>query len=674
MKKSILFLLLFPFALFAQNMSPKLLWDLGRVSLDAVSPDGKTAIYGVTRYNIEENKGKRTLFSIPVKGGAPTQITKLESSANGAQYFMGGKKIGFTHKGEFYMMNPDGTEMTAISDLKDAHDFKVFDLPDGKVMLLYSAPEKLLQSANDKYPNLKKADVKIINDLMYRHWSHWNDESFEHLNYQILDPENNFNVVETKDIMAGEKWDCPVPPFDGNEDYTFSPDGESIVYVAKKLYGKDFAQSTNTDLYQYDLKTGETKNLTEDMRGYDKNPKFSADGKYLAWTSMATDGYEADENRLWVMEVTSGKRMKINQVEYINDFKWLKNTLYYSFDFKATKMIGKTVIVKFDKNPELKHYSITKGDFNYGHFEIAGNLLVAQRQDMNHANEIFTITAKGKATAITHENDEIYNGIAKSKIEKRWIKTTDGKDMLTWIIYPPDFDATKKYPTLLYCQGGPQSAVSQFYSFRWNFQLMASQGYIVVAPNRRGLPGFGKKWNEDISRDWGGQAIQDYLSAIDEVAKEPFVDQDRLGAVGASYGGYSVYMLAGIHNKRFKAFISHCGLYNLESWYGSTEELFFANWDIGGAYWEIPKPKSYDLFSPHKFAQNWDTPILVIHAGKDFRVPENQGMEAFQAAQLSGIPSKFLYFPNESHWILSPQNGLIWHAEFFEWLDKWLKD
>jgi dipeptidyl aminopeptidase/acylaminoacyl peptidase len=293
---------------------------------------------------------------------------------------------------------------------------------------------------------------------------------------------------------------------------------------------------------------------------------------------------------------------------------------------------------------------------------------------MNHAAELYGFNIKkGTERVITHTNDEIYNSIALSKIEKRWVKTTDGKEMLTWVILPPNFDSTKTYPTLLYCQGGPQSAVSQFYSFRWNFQLMAANDYVIIAPNRRGLPSFGTEWNEAISKDWGGQAMKDYLAAFDEISKESYIDQNNAGAVGASYGGYSVYMLAGIHEKRFKSFVAHCGLFNLESWYGSTEELFFANFDIGGPYWENPAPKSYAKFSPHKYAQNWDTPIFVIHGGRDYRVPDTQGMEAFQVAQLKGLKSRFLYFPKEGHWVLQPQNGLVWHREYFKWLDETLK-
>lgn len=674
MKKIILSLLLLPLLGFSQTMSPELLWELGRVGLDAVSPDGKTAIYGVTRYDLEENKGLRKLFTIPAKGGEAQPFIELEASAYGVQYFKDGQKVGLTSQGKFHIADADGGNLRTLTEIEGGHDFKIFDVEDDKVMLLYSKPVKLLQSTQDLYPELEKANVKVIDNLMYRHWSYWNDESFEHLHYALIDLDN-FRIIETQDVMPEAKWDVPVPPFDGSEDYTLSPDGKKIVYVAKQKYGLQFAESTNTDLFQFDLETGKTTNLTEGMMGYDKNPAFSPNGKYLAFTSMERDGFESDMNRLMVMDVATGFKAQVNEIEYAGGFTWTDSkTIYFSFDDQATKQIGKTTINKLSEKSKSTQTSIlTDGDYNYGNVTVAGKTILAHRTDMNHANEVFSIDSKGKATALTHVNDAIYSELKMSMVKKRMVKTSDGKDMLTWVIYPPDFDESKKYPTLLYCQGGPQSAVSQFYSFRWNFQLMAAKGYIVVAPNRRGVPGFGHEWNEEISRDWGGQAMRDYLSAIDDVAKEPYADETKLGAVGASYGGYSVYMLAGNHDKRFKTFISHCGLYNLESWYGVTEELFFANWDIGGAYWDDPKPKSYELFSPHKYAQNWDTPIMVIHGGKDFRVPENQGMEAFQTAQIKGIPSKFLYFPDEGHWVLSPQNGLIWHDQFFGWLDQWLK-
>ncbi|HAD98645.1 MAG TPA: peptidase S9, partial [Cryomorphaceae bacterium] len=438
----------------------------------------------------------------------------------------------------------------------------------------------------------------------------------------------------------------------------------------------------NSDLYMVNLESGETTNLTQGMEGYDKEPKFSPDGSKLAWMSMKTPGYESDVNDIIIHDVKSGARMKVLVSANLYDaftfqsFSWAgENTLYAGVPSEGTNQIFRVELPrKINSEGKARLEAVSEGEYNYNHFEVAGKSLITERQDMNNATEIYRLNPSSKeAIVLTHVNDNIYKSIQRGRVEKRKVPTSDGKEMLTWVIYPPDFDPAKKYPTLLYCQGGPQSQVSQFYSFRWNFQLMAAQGYIVVAPNRRGLPGFGREWNEEISGDWGGQAMRDYLAAIDDVKKEPFVDEDHLGCVGASYGGYSVYYLAGIHQGRFKAFISHCGLFDLESWYLSTEELFFANQDLGGPYWEKENKATYDTFDPKDLVQNWDTPILVIHGGKDFRVPENQGMEAFQAAKLRGVPAKFLYFPNEGHWILNPQNGLIWHDQFFAWLDKWLK-
>jgi dipeptidyl aminopeptidase/acylaminoacyl peptidase len=654
-------------ALFAQErMTPELLWKLGRVSLSDVSPDGKTVLFSVRHYSVAENSGSSKSYSLDVKSG---QISALDLPFSEAQY-LGENRLGGIENGQFMVSTDGGKSASAVALLK-GENYKAISMADGRILLLFTQPFKFKNTTADNYPNLPKANAQVFDDLMYRHWDSWNDEFVNHLCYTIYDPAKGASSTYT-DIMGKEPFDVPNPPMGGAESFTASPDGKYIVYSCKKKVGKEFAVSTNTDLYLYNIETKTTTNLTEGMMGYDNHPQFSPDGTKLAWASMPTDGYESDVNRLWMYDFgTKAKSQPLNE-EYVDDFQWVDNfRIAYNVPKQATQQIG---IIDFRLKGASQERIITSGDYNYGAFMMRGKTLIASRTDMNHAAELFSVDMKtGKATQITHTNDEIYNNLSMGKIEKRWIKTTDGKDMLTWVIYPPNFDPAKKYPTLLYCQGGPQSAVSQFYSFRWNFQLMAANDYIIVAPNRRGLPGFGKAWNEEISQDWGGQAMKDYFSAIDELAKEPFVDKDKLGAVGASYGGYSVYMLAGIHENRFKAFVSHCGLFNLESWYGTTEELFFANYDVGGSYWQNPIPKSYFEFSPHRFVQNWNTPILVIHGGKDFRVPENQGMEAFQAAQLKGIPSKFLYFPEEGHWVLQPQNGVIWHTEYFKWLDQWLK-
>lgn len=663
---------------FGQNvMTPDLLWELGRVGGGTLSPDGSTLVYGVTRYNTEENGGSSDLYMVNVATGEKTQLTSMEGSEYGAQWHPSGERIGFIHGGQWYEVPAEGGVPRPVTNFEYSIG-NVKYAPSGD-KLLFTAEVKILKETSDRYPELKEANALIYDELMYRHWDHWSDGSFSHVHY--------VDLVEGKakgapvDIMAGEPYDSPLMPFGGSEAMTWGPDGKSIVYACKKMSGVQYARSTNGDLYHYDLESGETKNLTDFNEGYDNNPQFSPDGRYLAWLSMKRDGYESDQNRLMLMDMSTGEYAEKldHDIPYtIGGFNWANDSksIYVEMPVSATQHIYQIEVSKKwkDNVEKLELDAIIGGTFNYGTPVDAGKYLIADRTDMNHAREYYRIDKKTKEVVnLTKVNDEIYNGINLSAVEKRMVPTTDGKEMLTWVIYPPNFDPEKKYPTLLYCQGGPQSAVSQFYSFRWNFQLMAAKGYIVVAPNRRGLPGFGLEWNEDISQDWGGQAMRDYLAAIDELAKEPYVDEDNLGAVGASYGGYSVYYLAGIHEGRFKSFISHCGLFNLESWYGSTEELFFADWDVGGPYWETPRPDSYDKFSPHLNADKWDTPILVIHGGKDFRVPYTQGLEAFQVAQVKGIPSRLLFFPEEGHWVLSPQNGIIWHSEFFGWLDEWLK-
>lgn len=667
------------FTLSAQQvMTPDLLWDLSRVSLETVSPDGKNFIYGVSQYNTEDNSSSRDLYLMGADGKNKKQLTDMDGSEYGATYLMEGKKIGFSYKGQYHIMNADGTDRKQLTNIEGGiSNIKAYDLPDGRIALVFTKSVKLEKTTAELYPELKKAEAIVIDNLMYRHWDSWSDAEYNHVCVAYVS-EGSENIVEYKDLMEGEKFDSPVNPFGGSESYTLSPDGKSVVYEAKKLTGKEWAQSTNSELYMVDLASGKTTNITEGMKGYDKEPKFSPDGSKLAWMSMKTPGYESDVNDIIIMNVASGEKThllektgKYDEMTF-QSFAWKDNNTI----FAGVPTNGSNHVYQITYSSKGVNYKkITQGDFNYNHFEIAGKSLIVDRQDMNHATEVYNVSLKnGAAKQLTHENDNIYGNLSTSKVEKRMVKTSDGKEMLTWVIYPPDFDPNKKYPALLYCQGGPQSQVSQFYSFRWNFQLMAAKGYIVVAPNRRGLPGYGREWNEEISGDWGGQAMKDYLAAIDDVSKESYVDESKLGCVGASYGGYSVYYLAGNHDKRFSAFISHCGLFDLENWYLTTEELFFANQDLGGPYWMPENTETYTKFDPKDYVQNWDTPILVIHGGKDFRVPEAQGMAAFQAAQLRGVPSKFLYFPNEGHWVLNPQNGLIWHDQFFSWLDQWLKN
>lgn len=671
--------------LFAQQrMSPELLWDLGRVSLEDVSPDGKSFIYGVTRYEVMDNKGNRDLYMMDTKGGEAVQLTDMAGSEHSAQFLRKGEMVGFVHGGQYYIKNLKDGEVKKLTDIDGGlHNVSAYELEDGRIALLCSRSVKLGKTTEEIYPELSQANALVIDDLMYRHWDSWSDAYYEHVGITYITADMT-PVSDWQDLMEGEMFDSPLNPFGGGESFTLSPDGMQVIYECKKKSGVEWAVSTNSDLYKVYLKDMTTINLTDGLSGYDKNPVFSPDGKYLAWLSMKKDGYESDVNDLVIMEMSSGEMIHVLQAagkydDYtINSFSWDgSNTIFAGIPLDGTNQIFR---ISFGNNPvkgsKPVFSKVIDGQYNYNHFELAGkNTLVCERQDMNHATEIFRVdTKKGSATKLTGENDNIYDNLSMGKVESRMVTTSDGKEMLTWVIYPPDFDPNRKYPTLLYCQGGPQSQVSQFYSFRWNFQLMAANDYIIVAPNRRGLPGFGREWNEEISGDWGGQAMRDYLAAIDDVSKENYVDRDNLGCIGASYGGYSVYWLAGNHQGRFGAFVSHCGLFDLENWYLTTEEMFFANEDLGGPYWKDENKDGYARFDPKDFVQNWDTPILVIHGGKDFRVPEAQGMAAFQAAKLRGVPARFLYFPEEGHWVLSPQNGLIWHDQFFKWLDEWLKD
>lgn len=608
-------------------MTPELLWKLKRLSPAGISQDGKSILYSTTEYKVVEGEKITKKFRIPVNGGTPVEMESFEGLARDKS------------------VSPDGTRKIEIQSVK---------------------LDKVL--GKDYYPEMKDSDVKIYDDLHYRHWDQWMDGTYNHLILRL----DNDTEVDGIDLLKDEPYHSPQMPFGGDEDFTWSPDGNKILYVAKKKKGKEYALSTNTDIYEYDLKSGTTRNLTEGMPGYDTHPEFSPKGT-LAFLSMARDGYEADKNDLYIVQ----NNQKINLTKdwdgTVYGFKWADNgeKIYFNAPVGGTVQLFEIEI----KSKKIKQ--ITEG-----YFDVTGLIgqnkdsFIVTRTDMNHATDIFSVDLKsGKMIQLTHVNREIYDNLKLSKTEKRIVKTTDGKDMVTWVIYPPDFDPNKKYPTLLYCQGGPQSALTQFYSFRWNFQLMAANGYIIVAPNRRGMPGHGVEWNEAISKDWGGQVMDDYLSAIDHVAKEPYVDRERLGAVGASYGGYSVFYLAGIHNKRFKTFIAHDGVFNLKSMYGTTEELWFTNWDAGGAYWETENAaamKTYKEFDPSNYINKWDTPMLIIQGGKDYRVPIGQGLEAYQAAQLKGLKSRLLYFPDENHWVLHPQNSVIWHSEFYRWLSETL--
>lgn len=667
------------------KLTEELLWKMGRVSEMQVSPDGKTVLYGITYYSLDENKGNRDLYTVPVSGGAPTRLTDTKGSEYNAIWRPDGKKIAFlsaeSGSSQMWEMNTDGTGKKQVTDIEDGINGFACS-PDMK-NILFIKDVKLDKTVNDLYPDLPKANAFLFDDLMYRHWDAWTDFSYSHVFYASYDTLSGKTGVYT-DIMKNEKYDSPLTPDGGMEQITWSPDGKQIAYTCRKLHGKDEALSTNSDIYIYNTDTKLTTNISAGMPGYDQDPVFSPDGKKIVWSSMKTAGYESDKKRIMLYDFATGQYTDLSEKfdESGTNFRFDpmdNNIIYFLSGINATYQIFSVNIVT------KKITQITKGVHDYTDIAAAmykpenskyfRTLLFGTRMSMSQPTEILKIEKikeEYTGTQLTYTNKALLDTIKLGKVEQRWITTTDNKKMLVWVIYPPFFNKLKKYPALLYCQGGPQSAVSQFFSYRWNFQMMAAHDYIIVAPNRRGLPSFGQEWNDQIAQDYGGQNMKDYLSAIDSVSKEPYVDKDHLGAVGASYGGYSVYWLAGNHNKRFKAFIAHCGMFNFESWYGTTEEMWFANHDLGGPYWKKPQPKSYG-FSPHKFVEKWDTPILVIEGGKDFRIPYTQGMEAYNAAQLQGIPSEFLFFPEETHFVLKPQNSVLWQRTFFAWLDKWLK-
>ncbi len=660
-----------------QRLSPEALWAMGRIGGVVVSPNEKQIAYTVAYYSVPENKSNREVFVMNADGTGNKQITQTPWQENEVSWIKGGSKLAFlSNEGgsnQIWEMNPDGTERKQLTHYES--DIEAFSFsPDGK-KLLFVSQTKTINSTADKHPDLPKATGIIITDLMYKHWDEWVTTA-PHPFVADFDGSAIHNI---KDVLQGEPYESPMKPFGGIEQLAWSPASDKVAYTCRKKTGLAYALSTNSDIYIYDLNDQKTINITEENKGYDTNPQYSPDGKYIAWQSMERDGYEADQNRLFIMNLATGEKRFVSKAfeSNVDGFLWNKDSksiFFYGVWHGETQIYN--VDLKKDNIAQL-----TEGVFDYGSLALAGNKIIAKRHSMSAGDEIYAIdnTRKGKSFAnvkqLSYENKAIYDQLEMGKVESRWMKTTDGKEMLTWVIYPPKFDPNKKYPTLLYCEGGPQSPVSQFWSYRWNFQIMAAHDYIIVAPNRRGLPGFGLEWNEAISGDYGGQCMADYFTAIDEMAKEPYVDRDHLGCVGASFGGFSVYWLAGHHNKRFKAFIAHDGIFNMEMQYLETEEKWFANWDMGGAYWDKQNAVAQRTFanSPHQFVDKWDAPILCIHGEKDYRILANQAMAAFDAAKMRGIPAELLIYPDENHWVLKPQNGILWQRTFFEWLDKWLK-
>ncbi len=645
-----------------QVMTPEILWTLKKVGVQAVSPDHAALIYkiGQTDLKTEKTKNENYFLNIVNHQSAKIDLGKkslIQWDKNGL-YAQEGEKI--------FLSKDNGKTWTEFYTIGEADNIVVS--PDGKKIAFSKQVlvEKVM--GKDKYSDTPKTTAQVYTDLNHRHWDYFNEGKYNHV--FVVDVSSN--VDSAKDLLENKMWDSPQRPFGGAEDFIFSPDSSQLLYVTKPKSGKEYSTSTNTDIFAYDLASGTTKSLTESNKGYDVNPKFSPDGKSLVWQSMERDGYEADKNDIKLMDWKSGKTSNLTKnwdESVTGDVFWSgdSKSIYFTAAFKGTKQL-------FSLDPKSsKIQQITKGNFDINEiFADQKSSLLVSKTDINHASEIYSVNLKnGELKQVTDANGDVYAKLAQGKSELKMVKTSDGKEMGVWFHYPPNFDPNKKYPTLVYCQGGPQSALTQFFSTRWNFSLMAANGYIVVAPNRRGMPGWGTRWNEEISRDWGGQPMRDYLAATDFAKTLPYVDGERIAAVGASYGGYSVFMLAGIHNNRFKTFIAHDGLFDMKSWYLTTEELWFANWDLGSP-WEKPLPKAYTEFNPSNFVDQWNKPIMIIQGGIDFRVGYEQGQEAFQAAKLKGLKSKFVYFPNENHWVLHPQNGLVWQREFFDWLKETL--
>ena len=683
------------------RMTPEALWAMGRIGGAAASPDGKTVAYQVGYYSVKQNKSHQMLYTQTADGKQQTVLTTSAKSETDPAWIEGGKRIAFLTDGQLWSMAPDGTDRRQLtkSDI-DIEGFKFS--PDGKkVIIIKSLPYH--ESIKKNPEDLPLATGRLVTDLNYRHWDHY----VESIPHPFVANVTEQGVDEGVDMLKDEPYECPMAPFGGVEQLNWSPDSKFVAYTCRKKTGVNYAVSTDSDIYLYDIATGNTRNLCkpadykpvdfdptktmktqainhqkEDMNmGYDVNPKFSPDGRYIAWQSMARDGYESDRNRLCVYTLADGTKNYVTETfdSNVDDFCWANDsrTLYFIGVWHACENLYQTNL-----RGEVKQLTDDWADFGSVQLLNNGNKLLASRHSFQQGDELYVVTPgkdakKTKVQQLTFENKLFYDKLAFGKVQERWVKTTDGKEMQYWVILPPHFDENKKYPTLLFCEGGPQSPVSQFWSYRWNMQIMAANDYVVIAPNRRGLPGFGSEWNEQVSGHWTGQCMDDYLTAIDDAANNlPFVDKNKLGCVGASFGGFSVYYLAGHHNKRFKAFIAHDGAFNLESMYTDTEEAWFSNWEYEDAYWNRDQTnnakRTYEN-SPHRFVDKWDTPILCIHGEKDYRINANQGFGAFNAARMRGIPAELLIFPDENHWVLKPQNGVLWQRTFFGWLDRWLK-
>ncbi|MBO7189146.1 MAG: S9 family peptidase [Alistipes sp.] len=662
----------------AGKFTPEVMWKMSRIGQQTLSPDGSLLIYTTTQYNMAENRGITLLWLRDMATGEERALTDYNST-NTAPQWLGNDTVAFMSNRsgsmQAWAMDINGENLTQLTNIEGG--IEGFGIEGDHAFYVQRVEVAKLKGSN-KYEDMDKSKVRIYDDLMVRHWDYWDDGSYLHI---FAADYKDGKIVNGKDIIGADKaYDAPLAPYFDTAEIRLSPDGTQLAYTCKPLTGTEYALSTDSDIFLYNFATETTRNLSKEAAaqgadkfvGYDKYPVFSPDGKKIAFRSQRRPGNEADQQRLWVFNLETNECNYITRGQdyCVTEVAWDGNeAMYFVLPWRGTHQVA-----HIDLNGNMKH--ITKGNHDINTFTFAGGKIVANMNTISKAVELYDVNLEsGELTQLTDVNREIYDNIDFGKVEERWITTTDGKKMLTWVIYPPHFDPTKKYPTLLYCQGGPQSTVSQFWSYRWNFQLMAAEGYIIVAPNRRGCPSFGQEWTDQISGDYSGQNIRDYLAAIDEVSKEPFVDTERRGCVGASYGGYSTYYLAGVHEGRFKAFIAHCGIFNFESMYGHTEELFFVTNDYGGAYWEMDNAVAQRSYanSPHKKVGNWDSPIMIITGEKDYRIPYSQSLEAFTAARVQGIDARLVSFENEAHQVFQPQNSVVWNREFFDWLNKYLK-